>query len=152
MNTQFPNGWKEGLFALEDDGHGNNYTNRIRLTDKTKLDGSFFIEGYFRPKYKGSARQPNYWDYAIGYDSVVYFVEIHPTDKTSRCTEVLEKFNWLESVVLPKFKNNTEINGMSFFWVSAGNKINFLTDSVSYRKLSQKKVKFVKMYLNLPSK
>ena len=143
MDEEYPNAWSDGLSALKDDGHGNDYTKRIKPSDKCLLEGSFYIEDYYKKRCR-SAYQETYWDYAIGYDSNVYFVEIHEAT-THGLDAVLAKYRWLSQNVEPKFagiKNAT-------FYVSTG-KPQFTKQSNYQRKLSSNGIKFRDRFLELP--
>ena len=146
MDTEYPGKWQSGLSALKDDGppDHNNYTGRIKMTDRKPLEGSFFIEAYYKPRNR-SANAENYWDYAIGYASCVYFVEIHEAT-THGLDAVLAKFKWLKQNVRPKFSSM----GNATFYVSTS-KPKFHDMSVSLRKLSQVGIKFRDRILEIPS-
>jgi predicted RNA-binding protein with PUA-like domain len=59
------------------------------LCSNTRLiEGCVDIDSCVREQYS----QDNRWDYAVGYDGKVYFVEIHPAD-TSQVSVMINKLN-----------------------------------------------------------
>jgi len=62
----------------------------ISITNISKLDGSLNIDKQTMTIYPEDPR----WDYAIGYDGKVYFVEVHPAN-TSNIKEMANKKKWL---------------------------------------------------------
>lgn len=82
-NTQdIKNGFHNGLQAL-----GAN-AKQVSATDTKKLEGSVDIDACTKELYPQDAR----WDYAIGYEGKVYFLEIHPAN-TSNVKEMIKKRN-----------------------------------------------------------
>lgn len=51
MDTEYPGKWQSGLSALKDDGppDHNNYTGRIKMTDRKPLEGSL-LRGIINPE------------------------------------------------------------------------------------------------------
>jgi len=103
-------GYRLGLQAL-----GAN-SNKIDPANTRKLDGSVDIDTCTEEKYP----EKNRWDYAIGYDGKVYFVEVHPAS-TSEVRAVLQKLQWLkawlqkEAPEIIKKKANSP-----YYWVQTG--------------------------------
>ena len=77
--------YRKGLKALK---HADSA--KVKSSDSRKLDGSVDIDGAVKAIYP----EANRWDYAIGYDSKVCFVEVHPA-YTSEIEVVIKKFQWL---------------------------------------------------------
>lgn len=91
-NTQdIKNGFHNGLQAL-----GTN-AKQISATNTEKLEGSVDIDTCTKKLYPQDAR----WDYAIGYEGKVYFLEIHPAN-TSNIKEMIKKAEWLKKMVESK--------------------------------------------------
>ena len=76
-------GYCFGLQALE-----NVDKSAVTLKDRRKVDGSLNIDKETKLLYPNEPR----WDYAIGYDDKVFFVEVHPAN-TSNISEMAKKKN-----------------------------------------------------------
>ena len=79
------NGYHEGLTAL------GRYTAKIRVPDLTKIDGSLNIDATTRELYPNDCR----WDYALGYDGEVFYIEIH----SAITSEVTIGITWRAQVI-----------------------------------------------------
>jgi len=114
---------KNGLQAL-----GSN-SSKVKPTDTRKCEGSVNIDNAVERKFPSSNR----WDYAVGYNSKTYFIEVHPAD-TSEVKTVLEKLAWLKSFMI---ENAPELNKepRSFHWISSGG-VHILPNSPQARKLA----------------
>jgi hypothetical protein len=103
-------GYQLGLQAL-----GAN-SNKIVAANTRKLDGSVDIDTCTKEKYP----EENRWDYAIGYDGNVYFVEVHPAS-AAEVRVVLQKLQWLKAWLQ---KEAPEINkkkaNFPYYWVQTG--------------------------------
>lgn len=77
--------YKPGLQAL------GAYSSKVKPSKSEKTEGSVFLERCLQRNY----RDAPLWDYMIGYDSEVYFVEIHPAS-TSNVKEMIKKVQWLK--------------------------------------------------------
>lgn len=99
-NTQdIKNGFHNGLQAL-----GAN-AKQVSATDTKKLEGSVDIDACTKELYPQDAR----WDYAIGYEGKVYFLEIHPAN-TSNVKEMIKKSGMADKLVESK-STTTKITG-----------------------------------------
>ena len=117
--------FQSGLKAL-----GSN-SNKVKPTDTRKCEGSVDIDTAVKPIYPNDSR----WDYAISYDGVTHFIEVHSA-KTDEVQAVLNKLQWLKDFLVT---DATELNKQRkyFHWIaSSGNHI--LPNSSQSRKLSQK--------------
>ena len=76
-------GYCHGLQALE-----NADKTAVKLKDKRKVDGSLNIDKETKYLYPNDPR----WDYAVGYDDKVFFIEVHPAN-TSNISEMEKKKN-----------------------------------------------------------
>lgn len=132
-NTQdIKNGFHNGLQAL-----GAN-AKQVAATDTKKLEGSVDIDACTKELYPQDAR----WDYAIGYEGKVYFLEIHPAN-TSNVKEMIKKAEWLTNWLnqkAPLLKSQAANN--NFYWKASG-KHNILPNSPQYRRLAQSKIKLI---------
>lgn len=102
-------GYKNGLGAL-----GKN-SSKIVVPDSRLLGGSVDIDGCTKNKYPDSSR----WDYAIDYNTEVFFIEIHPA-QTCEIKTMINKLIWLKGWLK---KNAVEIDKLKtkkvspFFWL-----------------------------------
>lgn len=111
-SSEVSNAYKPGLQALK-----KGETGKIMVEDSKKLDGSLDIDSALKDSYKDANR----WDYAIGYNSKVCFVEIHPAF-TSEVTTMIAKLTWLKSWLKHKAP---EINNLpkivpTYNWIQSG--------------------------------
>lgn len=110
--SEVSNAYKPGLQALK-----NGETGKIIVVDSKKLEGSVDIDSVLKYTYENANR----WDYTIGYDNKVCFVEIHPA-YTSEVTTMIAKLTWLKSWLKEKAP---EINKLpkivpTFNWIQSG--------------------------------
>jgi hypothetical protein len=80
------------------------------------------------------------WDYAIGYDGKIYFIEIHSAE-TSQVTPVLKKYTWLKDFLAAK-ANGLNKEDKRFYWIASGRN-HILKGSVQERKLAQSGIMLV---------
>ena len=101
--------YKNGLQGIKN-------SDRIKINCKNTqmINGSVNIDECLKNKYP----QDNRWDYAIGYNEICYFIEVHPAS-TNEIKTVINKLNWL--------KNWLEIqsspllyNHGGFHWIASG--------------------------------
>lgn len=128
--------YKSGLQALK-----KGETDKVKAADSKKLDGSVDIDSALKDTYKDANR----WDYAIGYDGKVCFVEIHPA-YTSEVTTMIAKLSWLKSWLKDKA---TEINDIpkivpAYNWIQSG-KCAIIPGSREERKLATYGLKPMKL-------
>jgi hypothetical protein len=114
---------KNGLQAL-----GSN-SSKVKPSDTRKCEGSVNIDDAVERQFPSSNR----WDYAIGYNGRIYFIEVHPAD-TSEVKTVLEKLTWLKIFLIEK---TPELNKepKSFHWIASGG-VHILPNSPQARKLA----------------
>lgn len=77
--------YESGLRALKKAEGG-----KVVVSDGKRLNGSLNIDAAVAHLYPNENR----WDYAVGYDEKVYFVEIHPAF-TGEVNRMIAKLNWL---------------------------------------------------------
>ena len=82
-------GYKEGLGAL------GAYSKKIIIPKNATLDGSLDIDSETAMLYPSDNR----WDYAIGCDGKVYYIEVHSAI-TSEVSTVIKKLKWLKSLIV----------------------------------------------------
>lgn len=111
LTPDIANGYKVGLQALGGD------TSKVIASQPQLLNGSVDIDSQTANKYHDANR----WDYAIGYDSKVYFAEIHPA-YTSEVQRVIQKLRWLKSWLITKAPLlNGITHGMpTYAWIQSG--------------------------------
>ncbi|WP_308770133.1 hypothetical protein [uncultured Bacteroides sp.] len=129
---EIKNGFHNGLQAL-----GAN-AKQVSATDTKKLEGSVDIDECTKALYPNDAR----WDYAIGYEGKVYFLEIHPAS-TSNVKDMIKKAEWLTNWLMkkaPSLKSLTANN--TFYWKASGRQ-DILPRSPQYRKLIQSRIQLV---------
>lgn len=105
-------GYRTGLTAL------GTYSNRIDVSDSTKLQGSVDIDLCTQAIYP----QENRWDYAMAYKSEVYFIEVHSAN-TSEVKVVIKKLQWLKNWLQNKAPriNALKAKGNTFVWIQSKN-------------------------------
>lgn len=121
--------YKEGLQAL------GNYSNKVTPSDTKKCEGSVDIDSALRDVVINSRKvyaEDCRWDYAIGYDGKIYFIEVHSAE-TSQVTQVLKKHRWLKDFLVAQAP---ELNkeDKRFYWIASGRN-HILKHSVQKRKL-----------------
>jgi len=93
------------------------YSKKVEPTDKSKCEGSIDIDDCTVIKYPNANR----WDYAVGYDGKVVFIEVHSAN-TSQVSVVLKKLQWLKDWLethAPEIKI-LKMHEPAFIWVRSG--------------------------------
>lgn len=104
------NCYQPGLSAL------GKYSKKIKASQTSKIDGSVDIDTCTSKKYP----QANRWDYAVGYNSEAYFIEVHSAI-TSEVHTMVKKLEWLKhwlnthAVELNKLKAQKK----TFVWIQS---------------------------------
>lgn len=129
--SDIKDGFCKGLQAL---GEKSKY---VFAADNRKIDGSVDIDACTKSLYPDQSR----WDYAIGYDEIVYFLEIHPAN-TSSVKEVIKKAEWLSSWLSHKAKALQSLSAKKYYWMASG-KYDILPTSRQFRQLSQSKIQLI---------
>lgn len=121
-------GYMTGLKAL------NSNASKVCVSDSRKIQGSVDIDKYTKKLYP----EDNRWDYALGYNNKVYFIEVHPAH-TSEVQVVLKKLEWLKSWLNSKgHKLNALPKGEpTFTWIQSG-KGAIIPTSKSYKQAAIK--------------
>ena len=125
------NGYHEGLSAL------GRYTTKISVPDLTKIDGSLDIDATTRELYPNDCR----WDYALGYDGEVFYIEIHSAI-TSEVTKMLKKLEWLKTWLpskAPEINKLTAKKKKAVAWVQTSY-FDIPKHTPQYRMIVQKKI------------
>ena len=106
------------------------YSNKIELTDNRECSGSIDIDACTTTLYP----RLNRWDYALCYESKVYFVEVHSAN-TGEISTVLRKFQWLKDWLN---EHAPEINKLKapkpYYWVQTSG-FNIPKQSPQYRQV-----------------
>lgn len=89
------------------------------------------------------------WDYIVGYNSKVFYIEIHPAS-SSEVDAVINKLNWLKTWIEQAGTPIREISNQSgsYHWIASG-KVTILKNSVYARRLAQVGLDIPKTYLTL---
>ena len=106
---------------------------KVTASDPWKIDGSVDIDGTVKALYPDDNR----WDYAIGYDSKVCYVEVHPAF-TSEIDTMQKKLIWLKvwlKNMAPKL-NGVQKMSPAYVWIQSG-KCAILPTSHQAKKLAQ---------------
>lgn len=106
---------------------------KVTASDTRKIDGSVDIDDAVKSLYPVENR----WDYAIGYDSKVCFVEVHPA-YTSEIDTMLKKLTWLKGWLKDKASELSILTKMTpaYIWIQSG-KSAILPTSQQSKKLAQ---------------
>ena len=123
------NGYCPGLQALE-----NVDKSAVKLNDKRKLDGSLNIDKETKHLYPNEPR----WDYAVGYDDKVFFVEVHPAN-TSNISDMAKKKEWLKKWLQSKapLLDALPSGNPRFLWAATESGVHILNQTSHMRKLAQ---------------
>lgn len=123
------NGYCPGLQALE-----NVDKTAVKLNDKRKVDGSLNIDKETKLLYPNDPR----WDYAVGYDGKVFFVEVHPAN-TSNISEMEKKKEWLKKWLKSKapLLDALPSGHPRFLWVATKSGVRISNQASYMRKLAQ---------------
>jgi NAD(P)H-nitrite reductase large subunit len=118
--------------------------NKCELTVQSKCGGSLFIDECLKQQNKYP--QDNRWDYAIDYNSEVFFFEVH-TANTSQVSTVLKKLQWLKDWLIRKAPEINSIKASApYYWVHT-NGYHILPNSSQERSVIQKGLKPVSKLL-----
>ncbi len=88
-------GYHEGIDAFGE------YKSKIKVPEPSKIDGSLDIDDTTVELYPDENR----WDYALCYDSEVFYIEIHSAI-TSEVSKMVKKLKWLKNMVGNKGPRN----------------------------------------------
>lgn len=106
----------------------------ILVDDSNKIDGSLDIDGQTLQNYPEDPR----WDYAIGYNGKVHYVEVHSAN-TSDISDIIKKkewlLNWLKTKA-PKM-NVLEAGTPKYLWAATEAGIHISKQSTYAKKLAQ---------------
>ena len=123
-------GFRAGLGAL------GKYRAKVQPIDERLLSGSVDLDDCTKKKYPNANR----WDYALAYNEIVYFIEVHSAN-TSEVSVVLKKLGWLRkwlSLDAPLI-NQLKKAQPAYYWISSNN-FNILKSSPQYRRIVQAKL------------
>ena len=102
--------FKVGLKALGDD------SGRLRVPKTRKIGGSLDIDNTTKRQYPNAAR----WDYAVEYDSEVFFIEVHDSNPDN-VNEVIRKYEWLKGWLKEKAPSIKALEARSrpaYHWIA----------------------------------
>lgn len=116
--------YQAGLKALKKD-----HRLKIAPANPSKCEGSLDIDACTLARYPDENR----WDYAVAYDSKVYFVEVHPAE-TGEVSTILRKLQWLKGASFPYYRlletqliNQTRQSSIDF--IALNTRINVCDDT-----------------------
>lgn len=99
---------QNGLQALKKDSA------KISVPSPRGLEGSVNIDECLKKKYPEEPR----WDYVLGYQGRVYYVEVHPAS-TSEVEAVIAKLRWLKG-----WRKTTALETLAtqstYHWIASG--------------------------------
>lgn len=123
-------GYREGLQAIV-----KAYKRAVMVKDARRLDGSLNIDEETKMLYPNESR----WDYAVGYDGKVYYVEVHPAN-TSNVEEVIKKKLWLDKWLKEKAPSMSALKAGSpkYQWAATEAGVHVSPQSKYARRLSQR--------------
>jgi hypothetical protein len=106
--------YKIGLLALVGD-----HSKKVIVGNTSLIDGSVDIDNATSTLYPNDNR----WDYVIGYDGKVYFIEVH-TANTREVSTMINKLTWLKDWLVhkaPAINNLRNPKEQTFFWIQSSN-------------------------------
>ena len=104
-------GYKEGISAF------GRYADKIKVPDLSKIDGSLDIDATTVDLYPDDNR----WDYALCYDSEVFYIEVHSAI-TSEVSRMIKKLQWLKRWLptkAPEINKLTTRTRHPYYWVQS---------------------------------
>ncbi len=120
-------GYKAGLTAL------GKYSSKIVVQKNVTVEGSVDIDTTTVALYP----RDNRWDYVIGFNGKVIFVEIHSAS-TSEVDVVLKKLDWLKNWLNSKASELARLRAAEpYYWVQSKN-FQILKHTPQYRRAVQK--------------
>lgn len=125
-------GYRKGVEAFGE------YKSKIKVPDSKKINGSLDIDAMTVELYP----ETNRWDYAICYDSEVFYIEIHPAC-TSEVSKMLKKLNWLKSWLVtkaPAIDKLTTKTKQPYYWIQSSN-CKIPTHMPQYKQIVQYKIR-----------
>lgn len=95
----------------------NSDRNKVNASDSRKLQGSLDIDSQVKIIYPQSPR----WDYALSYNDIIYYIEIHPAE-TSEIDTIVNKVKWLKEWLKTKAPaiNKLPKAEYPYIWVQSG--------------------------------
>ncbi|WP_294627827.1 hypothetical protein [uncultured Bacteroides sp.] len=107
--SEISSAYCKGLQALK-----KSETGKVIASEPIKIDGSVDIDSAVKKLYP----EDNRWDYAIGYDGKVCYIEVHPA-YTSEVATIEAKFSWLKAWLKNKAPQLWALPkaSVSFVWV-----------------------------------
>lgn len=125
-------GYREGMQAIVKADK-----RAVMVKDARRLDGSLNINEETKMLYPNESR----WDYAVGYDGKVYYVEVHPAN-TSNVEEVIKKKLWLDKWLKEKAPSMSALKAGSpkYQWAATESGVHVSPQSMYARRLSQREI------------
>lgn len=118
--------YQAGLKAL------GKYSQKVAPANLSKCEGSLDIDACTLAIYPTQNR----WDYALSYDSKVYFVEVHSAE-TGEVSTVLRKLQWLKDWLSQKAPEINKLKADApYFWIQSG-RFSILKNSAQAKQIAQ---------------
>jgi hypothetical protein len=125
--SDISNGYRIGLTAL------GKYSSKVVVPNDVSVEGSVDIDTTTVALYP----RDNRWDYVIGFNGKVIFVEVHSAT-TSEVDVVLKKLDWLKNWLNSKAPDLAKLRAAApYYWVQSKN-FQILKHSPQYRKAVSK--------------
>ena len=108
---------------------------KIELADQAKCGGSLFIDDCLKKQKLYS--NENRWDYALEYETEVYFVEVHSAN-TCEVRKVLKKLQWLKDWLQQKAPEISKLKAKKqpYYWIQS-NDFDIPSTARQYREAAQ---------------
>lgn len=113
------------------------YAVKIKVPAPTRIEGSLDIDAATEKLYPDDNR----WDYALCYDSEVFYIEIHPAI-TSEVSKMVKKLQWLKtwlSKKAPEIYKLTTKTKQPYYWVQSS-KFDIPKHMPQYKTVVQNKI------------
>lgn len=113
------------------------YSNKVEARDTSLINGSVEIDECTKHLYP----HENRWDYALAYNSEVFFVEIHSANSGEVRTVIL-KLRWLKQWLnekAPEINKMKAKNRAPYYWVQSKN-FQIPKNTPQYRMAVQEKL------------
>lgn len=131
MTQDVASGYQEGINAF------GKYADKIIVPDPDKIDGSLDIDETTLELYPDDNR----WDYALCYDSEVFYIEVHSAI-TSEVSRMVKKLQWLKiwlATKAPEINKLTTKTKQPFYWVQSS-KCDIPKHMPQYKTVVQNKI------------
>lgn len=116
---------KPGLQAL------GQYSRLIHCNNPVQIEGSVDIDSCLMARFPNDNR----WDYALGWNNTIYYVEVHHVSD-SEVQTMINKYRWLRDWQNRQPNTAQLKNGSKVFWVNSRDGGSITKNSVFFRRLT----------------